>query len=83
MDYRIIVTDRARKDIYDLDRIIRKKIYQKLKYLARSPIKLSRRLINFRIGQHRYRVGNYRIIFDIDKNNIVILRIGHRKDIYR
>ena len=83
MDYRIIVTDRARKDIYDLDRIIRKKIYQKLKYLARSPIKLSRRLINSRIGQYRYRVGNYRIIFDIDKNNIVILRIGHRKDIYR
>ncbi|PIR80217.1 MAG: hypothetical protein COU25_01320 [Candidatus Levybacteria bacterium CG10_big_fil_rev_8_21_14_0_10_35_13] len=28
-------------------------------------------------------MGNYRIIFDVDKNNIVILRIGHRKEIYR
>ena len=32
----------------------------------------------------RFRVGDYRIIFDMDKNKllILILKIGHRKNIY-
>jgi mRNA interferase RelE/StbE len=34
---------------------------------------------------HRIRVGDYRIIYEIQKNILVILvvKIGHRKDIYR
>jgi len=28
-------------------------------------------------------IGDYRVIFDVDGDNIVILRIGHRKSIYR
>lgn len=33
----------------------------------------------------RYRVGNYRIICDVDDQEIVILilHVGHRKDIYK
>lgn len=33
----------------------------------------------------RYRVGNYRILADIndDKIQIIIIQIGHRKDVYR
>lgn len=36
-------------------------------------------------GQWRYRVGSYRIITEIqeDKLIILVLNIGHRKDIYR
>ncbi|MDF2966176.1 MAG: hypothetical protein K0Q51_1564, partial [Rickettsiaceae bacterium] len=30
----------------------------------------------------RYRFGNYRIIYEIDGNEIVIIKIGHRKNIY-
>lgn len=34
-------------------------------------------------GLKKYRVGNYRIIFTIINNSILILRIQHRKDVYR
>ena len=38
-------------------------------------------------GSHRYRlrVGDYRIIytFDIEKNEIYLLALGHRREIYR
>ena len=38
-------------------------------------------------GQERYRVrqGNYRIIYEINDNEIivVIVKVGHRKDVYR
>ncbi len=34
-------------------------------------------------AQYRYRVGNYRILFDIEGENIVILHIQHRKEVYK
>ena len=38
-----------------------------------------------RIGQWRYRVGDYRIIAKIEDGKLIILviAIGHRKDIYK
>ncbi len=38
---------------------------------------------NQKIGSYRFRVGDYRVIFDIDNGNIVVSRIGHRKSIYK
>ena len=32
---------------------------------------------------YRFRIGDYRVICDIEGDEIVILRIGHRRDIYR
>ncbi|MBU7028007.1 MAG: type II toxin-antitoxin system RelE/ParE family toxin [Theionarchaea archaeon] len=32
---------------------------------------------------YRFRIGDCRVIFDIDGKTLVILRIGHRKRIYR
>ena len=29
------------------------------------------------------RIGDYRVIFDIEGNDIVVLRAGHRKEIYK
>jgi mRNA interferase RelE/StbE len=34
-------------------------------------------------GLRKFRVGDYRIIYAILENDAVILRIGHRKDIYK
>ncbi|HET53907.1 MAG TPA: hypothetical protein ENN33_01670 [Ignavibacteria bacterium] len=43
----------------------------------------SKKLSNPILGTYRNRVGDYRIIFDIDQKNIVVLRLGHRKEIYK
>jgi mRNA interferase RelE/StbE len=34
-------------------------------------------------GLRKYRVGEYRVIYAILGNEVLILRIGHRKDIYK
>ena len=34
-------------------------------------------------GLRRYRVGDYRVIYAILENEVLVLRIGHRKDIYK
>lgn len=34
-------------------------------------------------GLRKYRVGDYRVIYAILGNEVLVLRIGHRKDVYR
>lgn len=34
-------------------------------------------------GLRKYRIGNYRVIFAITDDSILILRIQHRKDVYK
>ncbi|MBI4478399.1 MAG: type II toxin-antitoxin system RelE/ParE family toxin [Acidobacteria bacterium] len=41
------------------------------------------KLTNPAIGQYRFRVGDYRIVFDLSESTLVIVAVGHRKDIYR
>ncbi|RLG28951.1 type II toxin-antitoxin system RelE/ParE family toxin [Methanosarcinales archaeon] len=59
------------------------RIATKLKEYAKDPIKYSRKLTHSKIGGYRFRIGDYRVVFDIDDNNVVILKIGHRKSIYK
>ena len=34
-------------------------------------------------GLRKYRVGDYRVIYAILGDEVVVLRIGHRKEVYR
>jgi len=81
--YKIILTKRALKDIEKIDIKTKTHIGNKLKSLIDDPVKISRKLSNPIIGTYRFRIGDYRVIFDIDKDEVIILRIGHRRDIYK
>ncbi|MGB4406572.1 MAG: type II toxin-antitoxin system RelE/ParE family toxin [Sphaerochaeta sp.] len=49
-----------------------------------NPFEHGKRLIANHGGQWRYRVGTYRIIAEISEDKVVVLivHVGHRKDIY-
>jgi mRNA interferase RelE/StbE len=81
--YEIIFTERAIKDLKKLSADIKNRIAAKLTEYSEKPFQYAKKLISPKIGSYRFRVGDYRIIFDIDDNKIVVLRIGHRKDIYK
>ncbi|MBU2632725.1 type II toxin-antitoxin system RelE/ParE family toxin [Patescibacteria group bacterium] len=83
MPYKLLYTATAAKDIKKLDVIAKKRIGKKIKEYSINPLSTSKRLAHSSIGTYRWRIGNYRIIFDIDNKNIVILRIGHRREIYK
>ena len=50
-----------------------------------DPIKQGKGLTANRSGEWRYRIGDYRLISDINDEivTILMLEIGHRKDIYK
>ncbi|EAC3456864.1 type II toxin-antitoxin system RelE/ParE family toxin [Listeria monocytogenes] len=49
-----------------------------------NPRQHGKSLVGNRVGQWRYRVGDYRLIAEIQDNEVIvlILNIGHRRDIY-
>lgn len=85
MAYKIVITKQAVIDIKNLDVTVRRQLYKKLVYFSNlDDIKtVARKLHDFKGGEYRLRVGNYRIIFDLDKHAIVVLRVQHRKEVYK
>jgi len=83
MKYNLVYTRRAEKDIKKLDPSIKSHIGKAILKLQDNPSHLSEKLIDPKIGTYRFRIGDYRVIFDIEGNDIVILRVGHRKEIYK
>lgn len=83
MRYELRYTKRAREDIDRLDSVAKKRLEKKLAMLRDEPFKLSKKLHDSSLGTYRYRLGDYRVVFDIDGHDIVILRVGHRREIYR
>lgn len=83
MSYRLLYTRRAVKDISGLSADVRKRIGKTLlRYLA-NPHQYAEALTDPDLGGYRFRIGDYRVIFDLEGKEIVILRVGHRKEIYK
>jgi len=83
MTFSLVYTRSSVRDIKKLDRVVKKKVKKKIETFSKSPKKHAKTLIDSRIGNYRWRVGNYRVIFDIEGKDIVILRIRHRRDVYK
>jgi len=75
----------ALKDFKKLTPEIQKRIVKKMDYFIASgqPLKFAESLVNYDIGQYHFRVGDHRIVFDLEGEVIVVLTLGHRKDIYK
>ena len=83
MKYRLVYTHRAIRDIDALDRSIKQRIGKTLVRYESDPLQRAEPLKQSELGSHRFRIGDYRVVFDIEGDEIVILRVGHRRDIYR
>ncbi|MFC1790061.1 type II toxin-antitoxin system RelE/ParE family toxin [Patescibacteria group bacterium] len=81
--FKLLYTKTAFKDIQKLDSVAKKKIKKKIEICCQRPLFYSRKLTKSSLGSYRWRVGSYRIVFDIKKDRIIILRVGHRGEIYR
>jgi mRNA interferase RelE/StbE len=82
--YEVYFKESVEKDFRDIPKKDLKRILQRIKSLAAEPRPSGCEKLT---GRERYRLrqGRYRIVYSImDKNLTVwIVKIGHRKDIYR
>lgn len=81
--YELIYSPSALKQLEKLEQDLKKRILIALERLRIRPESCDiKKLVG--ITGYRFRVGDYRIIFDMEKDKLIILilQIGHRKNIY-
>lgn len=84
MAYKIIYhPDILKEDLpkisQNMQKAIRRAIETRLipePYLAGEPLRQSLK------GHRKLRIGDYRVIYKVHKDEIIILKIGHRKEVY-
>jgi mRNA interferase RelE/StbE len=81
--FRIEFSKTAQKQLYKLNKDIQIRIISTLKRIRIRPYPHVKKLVG--CPHFRLRVGDYRIILDIQQDKLVIyaLEIGHRKNIYK
>lgn len=86
--WRVEISRTAEKQIQKLNRTAQESIIRFLRERvqpADNPRQLGKPLQGDKGGLWRYRVGDYRLICDIqdERITVLVLRVGHRKDVYR
>lgn len=88
MSTEIIYSNKAAKSLKKLERDPAKKIVNKIKFYANQDdiLASAKKLQSPFNGLYRYRIGEYRVIFEIDAKGamkiLIVLDIKHRKDAY-
>lgn len=83
MTYKIIFTDKSLRQLKKLEKDEQDRIIRALERIRIRPEVHITKLVGD--PGYRLRVGDYRIILDMEKRKlfILILKIGHRKNIYK
>jgi len=73
-----------KEDLPNIPRNVQDRIRKAIeKRLLTDPDKYGEPLKRGLYGYRKLRVGDYRIIYKVEKKNILIFKIGHRKEVYR
>jgi mRNA interferase RelE/StbE len=82
MTYDVIFSENAKKQFQKLEQNVQKRIIAALERIRIRPESYISKLVGD-LG-YKCRVGDYRIILDLDNENlyILVIKVGHRKNIY-
>ena len=72
---------RAVKDLDALDRSVARRVLEKIRGLENKLAGDVKRLTNF-TPEYRLRVGDYRVLFEIEGDRVIIYRVKHRSRAY-
>ncbi len=89
MTYQVIYTEPALDDLEQLPNNIAQRIAKKVRWFSEqhNPLQFAKGLHDTEFGQYRFRVGDYRVIFDLNAQGLItillVLRVKHRREVYR
>lgn len=83
--YQIEFLKTAQKELLKLPQDVQRRIAAKIDALAMDPYPPDSKRLKNGNGRLRIRVGDYRVIYRLEEDRLVILviKIGHRRDVYR
>ncbi len=84
--FQVILMPEAQADVKRLDTALQTRLLNKLEWMGQNAELLRHRALQGKEweGCFKYRVGDYRIIYQMDwlTEKLVILKIGHRREVY-
>lgn len=85
MRYGLEFTTSALRELNHLDPPIHNRILTKITSLRDDPFPSGAKKLQGLPNHFRLRVGDYRIVYRVDSGRVivVVVRIGHRKEVYR
>lgn len=88
MKIKVVYTNKAIKELKKLDIVVAQKIVKKIGFYSKKdkPLSYAKKLKPPFDDLFRFRIGDYRVIFDMDNKGklvvLTVLTVKHRKDIY-
>jgi len=80
-------TQKSKEDLKKIDFLTQKRIVKKLGFFLDfwNPLYFAEKLTNSMYGEYRFRIWDYRVLFDVDREGkiIIIAVIWYRKEIYK
>ena len=83
--YKVVWKNTALKQLAKIDKKIADKLTDKVEnYLVKDPINRGERLLYDYKGFYRYRFGDYRVIYEIKAQELIIsvVKVAHRREVY-
>lgn len=82
---KVIFSPKAVREFRRLPKTEQQRIKHKIATYTESsdPLVFAKAMTGEYSGNYRFRIGDYRVIFDCTSDMVYILKIGHRKDIYK
>jgi mRNA interferase RelE/StbE len=83
--FEVLLEGRAERDLKRLERDTLRRMYEALRTLAENPYPTGCCKLAGSASDWRIRVGDYRIIYEVDKaaRAVRVMRIRHRREVYR
>lgn len=84
MPYTVIIKKSAQKELDSLPKKLQLRIIGVIDLLAVNPFPPNAKKLQGRDG-YRTRTSDYRILYNVDGDqlSVLVVRIGHRKDVYK
>ena len=84
--YRVLIKPSAAREIDAVgQKKDRQRIVASIQSLARDPRPAGCQKLSGELDRYRLRLGRYRIVYSVGDSElvVVVVRVGHRKDVYR
>ena len=77
-------TEPALEDLQKLDKPIAKRILKKITWLSNNFENITPEVLSGEFsGTYKLRIGDWRVVYVIESDIIIIQALGHRREIYR
>jgi mRNA interferase RelE/StbE len=82
-EYLIEIVRSAAKELEALEEENRGRVIAAIQRLARDPFPEQSRTMKEAPGVRRIRVGQFRVLYDVEGLTVTVRKVGHRREVYR